>query len=254
MPVPRPGWRADGSRSAIALTFDTDDALGYTSAILDTLEQYDVHASFAVTGLWAQAHPALLQRIVRDGDTVMNHSWDHPDFTKITTQQRLLELQRTDDAVRAAAGISTKPYFRPPYGALDDAVRTDAAQAGYLIVRWNIDPKGWSGKSGLEVQANVYQNARDSGIVLFHVFAAGDYAGLGPIIRTLGDAGYRFVTVAELYPPPPSPTPTLTPPPTATPSATATPTTYVPSPTPSLAPGPPRHGAPATATPSPHGP
>jgi peptidoglycan/xylan/chitin deacetylase (PgdA/CDA1 family) len=252
MPVPRPGWRADGSRSAIALTFDTDDAVGYTSAVLDALEQYDVHASFAVTGLWAQAHPALLQRIVRDGDTVINHSWDHPDFTKLTTEQRLSELQRTDDAVRAAAGITTKPYFRPPYGALDDAVRADAAQAGYLIVRWNIDPKGWSGKSGLEVQANVYQNARDRGIALFHVSAAGDYAALGPIIRTLSDAGYRFVTIAELYPPPP-PTPTLTPTLTSTPSPTAT-STLVPSATSSLTP-PPRHPVPqATATPSPHGP
>jgi peptidoglycan/xylan/chitin deacetylase (PgdA/CDA1 family) len=221
----------------MALTFDTDDDLGYTAAILDTLEAHDAHASFAVTGLWAQAHPALLQRIVRDGDTVINHSWDHPDFTKLTTQQRLSELQRTDDAVRAAAGISTKPYFRPPYGAVDDSVRADAATAGYAIVLWNIDPKGWSGKSGEQVQANVYQNARDRGVVLFHVFDAGDYAALGPIIKTLSDVGYRFVTIAQLYPPP-SPTPTLTPASTATRSATATPTpSATPSPTPP--PGPP---------------
>jgi peptidoglycan/xylan/chitin deacetylase (PgdA/CDA1 family) len=244
MPVPRPGWRADGSRSAIALTFDTDDAVGYTSAVLDALEQYDVHASFAVTGLWAQAHPALLQRIVRDGDTVINHSWDHPDFTKLTTEQRLSELQRTDDAVRAAAGITTKPYFRPPYGALDDAVRADLAQAGYLIVRWNIDPKGWSGKSGLEVQANVYQNARDRGIALLHVSAYGDYSALGPIIQTLRNAGYRFVTIAELMPPPP-PTPTPTTSPTRTATATPTPS---PSPTPRLTPTLPRRLTPTKTT------
>ncbi len=239
IPTPRSGLRADGSRSAIALTFDTDGDLGYTAGILGILEQAGVHASFAVTGEWAQRYPQLLQRIVADGDTVMNHSWDHPDFTKLTTEQRLSELQRTEDAVEAAAGISTKPYFRPPYGALNDAVRADVAKAGYAIVRWNIDPKGWSGKSGEQVQANVYENARDRGVVLFHVYDAGDYAALGPIISTLGNAGYRFVTIAELYPPP-TPTATPTPAASATPAATATPTH---SPTPTVTrtplPGPP---------------
>jgi len=248
MPEPRPGWRADGSRSATALTFDTDGDLGYTAAILDTLEAYGVPASFAVTGEWAQRYPGLLQRIVRDGDTVINHSWDHPDFTKITKEQRLSELLWTEDAVQAAAGVSTKPYFRPPYGAVDASVRADVAEAGYLTVLWNIDPKGWTGKSGLEVEANVYENARDQGIVLFHVRASGDYAALGPIIETLRDAGYRFVTIAELVPPPP---PTPTPSSTATPTATPTP---APSATPRLTPTPPSRLAPLTPTPAPRGP
>jgi len=79
MPAPRPGWRLDGSRGLIALTFDSDGVAGYTALILDTLETNGVPASFGVTGMWAQTHPDLLKRLVRDGDVVMNHSWDHPD-------------------------------------------------------------------------------------------------------------------------------------------------------------------------------
>ncbi|HSP55889.1 MAG TPA: polysaccharide deacetylase family protein, partial [Dehalococcoidia bacterium] len=86
----------------MALTFDTNYVAGYTSGILDTLEAYGVRASFAVTGQWAETYPALLQRLVSDGDTVRNHSWNHPDFTKITKERRLWEWQRTEDAVQAA--------------------------------------------------------------------------------------------------------------------------------------------------------
>jgi peptidoglycan/xylan/chitin deacetylase (PgdA/CDA1 family) len=215
------------------LTFDTDSALGYTSGILDTLEAYGVPASFGVTGIWAQAHPDLLQRMVRDGDTVMNHSWDHPDFTKITKEQRLAELQMTEDAVQAAAGVTTKPYFRPPYGVVDASVRADVAEDGYITVLWNIDPQGWRGKSALEVEANVFANARDGGIALFHVGAYGDYQALGPIIETLWDAGYLFVTVGEILGVPPA-TPTPTPSTAASPTVSPTPTpTATPSSTPS---------------------
>lgn len=232
MPKPRPGWRSDGSRAVIALTFDSDGATGFTAGILDTLEAHGTKASFSVTGMWVETNADLLRRLIRDGDTVMNHSWDHPDFTTLTRDQRLSELQRTEDIVQSVAGVSTKPYFRPPYGAVNASVRADAAGAGYMTVLWNIDPQGWRGKPAEQIEGNVFTNARDGRIVLFHVSAYGDYQALGTIIDTLWNAGYRFVTIGELLggppatptPLPPSPASTSTPPatPTRTPSATPT--------------------------------
>jgi peptidoglycan/xylan/chitin deacetylase (PgdA/CDA1 family) len=202
MPVPQPGWRADGSRSAIALTFDSDGVTGYTAALLATLDAHGARASFALTGVWVQGNPGLARRIVAAGHTVMNHSWDHPDFTTISKAQRLSELARTEDVVRSVTGISTKPFFRPPYGAVNAAVRADAAGAGYATLLWNIDPQGWRGKPWQLIAADVFTNARDGAIALFHVSAAGDAQALGVILETLQDAGYRFVTVAELLGPP----------------------------------------------------
>jgi peptidoglycan/xylan/chitin deacetylase (PgdA/CDA1 family) len=225
MPTPRSGWRTDGSRGIIALTIDTDGATGYTSAMLDTLEAHGVPASFGVTGKWVQANPDMLQRLVADGDAVMNHSWDHPDFRGLTKDQRLSELQRTEDMVEAVAGVSTKPYFRPPGGWVDASIRADVAEAGYVAVLWNIDSQGWRGKSAEAIEANVFQNARDGGIALFHVGVYSDYAALGPIIETLWNSGYRFVTISEaIGVPPTTPTPTPTPQPTHTPRLTPSPT------------------------------
>jgi peptidoglycan/xylan/chitin deacetylase (PgdA/CDA1 family) len=226
----------------IALTFDTDSVTGYASAILDTLEARGARASFGVAGPWAQAHPDLVQRMVGDGDTVMNHGWSHTSFTVLSREQRLSELTRTDEAVLTAAGVSTKPYFRPPNGAVNASVRQDAADAGYSTVLWTIDPQGWRGKSWETIAANVFANARDGGIALFHINVYGDYQALGPVIDGLWNAGYRFVTIAELLgvapaTPTPSPTPEPTPTPTPTPIPTPTPTSE-PTATPTLEPTP----------------
>jgi peptidoglycan/xylan/chitin deacetylase (PgdA/CDA1 family) len=218
------------------LTFDSDSTAAYASDILDTLEAYEVPASFGVTGMWAQAHPDFLRRIVADGHVVMNHSWDHPDFTKISTEQRLTELQLTEDAVHAAAGVSTKPFFRPPYGALDESARADVSSAGYITVLWNIDPQGWRGKSAEAIEANVFANARAGGIALFHFGVPGDWQALAPIIQTLWEAGYRFVTVAEMLGVPvATPEPAFTSTPTYSPESTPT-FTASPTPTPTAPP------------------
>jgi peptidoglycan-N-acetylglucosamine deacetylase len=119
----------DISRKVVALTFDAGSDAGYASRILDTLKANRVKASFGMTGKWAEAHPALLRRMVREGHTVMNHTYSHRSFTGSSTgtaplsyKQRSAELRKTESAVQRIAGVSTKPYFRPPYGAYDASV------------------------------------------------------------------------------------------------------------------------------------
>ena len=73
------------SRKVVALTFDAGSDAGYASLILDTLKTNKVKASFGITGQWAEAHPALLRRMVREGHTVMNHTYSHPSFTGYST-------------------------------------------------------------------------------------------------------------------------------------------------------------------------
>ena len=190
-----------GSGPIIAITIDTDGIRGYMPQMLDILDQYGVKASFGVTGEFAQANPDLVQRMVASGHTVMNHSWDHPDFNSISTSQRINELQSTDDVIRSVSGVSTKPYFRPPYGDVNASVRADVASAGFTqVVLWNIDPQGWRGYSADVIENNILTNAKNGSVVLMHGFDYGDYAALGPVIATLQQRGFRFVTIAQLYP------------------------------------------------------
>lgn len=261
--VPPPVVRVPGQGSMVALTFDVEGG-GCVAPILDALALRGAKASFAVVGRWAQAHPHLLQRMAREGHVIMNHSYSHPDFVLIPTEQRLWELEQTDAVVRSATGLSTKPFFRPPYGRYDAFVAADAASAGYRIVMWDVDAQGWRGKSKEEVVALTLHNVRPGSIVLLHPASSSECAAAPDIIAALADAGYTLVTLAQLLglasppqapaptPPPPPPSPTPSPPtPTRTPTPTPTPI-LTPVPTPSPTPTPPNTPVPSPSpSPSP---
>lgn len=185
----------------IAITIDTDTIRGYMPQMLDTLDAYGVRASFGVTGPWALNNPDLVRRMVAAGHTIMNHSWDHPAFVGISTAERQDQLRRTEAAILQVGGVSSKPYFRPPYGSTNASVRADAAAEGYRIVLWSIDPQGWRGYSGETIANHILSRAFNGAVILMHSTNAGDLAALGPTIQGLRARGYTFVTIAQLSPP-----------------------------------------------------
>ncbi|MDT2240158.1 polysaccharide deacetylase family protein [Paenibacillus larvae] len=79
-------FRVSGSpdKREVALTFDDVPDPRYTSKILDILKQYDVKATFFVVGNRAKQYPNLVKRMVNEGHLVGNHSYDHPNFVKLS--------------------------------------------------------------------------------------------------------------------------------------------------------------------------
>jgi peptidoglycan/xylan/chitin deacetylase (PgdA/CDA1 family) len=191
----------------VALTFDAGSDVGYASEILDILAANGIRATFGMTGRWAEDNPALVGRMVTDGHQLVNHSYDHPSFTGRSTgtlplsrAQRLEQLARADAAIRAAAGVTTVPWFRPPYGDEDASVRADVALAGYRYeLLWTVDSTGWRGTSPDAVVQRCLDGAVPGAIYLFHVGSAStDHAALQRIIDGLRDGGYGFATATQL--------------------------------------------------------
>ncbi|TET95812.1 MAG: polysaccharide deacetylase family protein, partial [Dehalococcoidia bacterium] len=207
---------------AVALTFDTGVQAGHVPEILDVLKEHGKLATFGITGEWAVTNPALLKRIVEEGHAVINHSWGHPSFTgEDTGTQRLTadeirdELKRTEEKVQEIAGVSTKPYFRPPYGDFDRFVNQVVREEGYEYnVLWTLDAQGWLGRSTNSVVAVTLAYAVKGAIFLYHVDNSQEYKALEKIIEGLNERGLGMVTIPQLLgkepPPPPIPTPTPT--------------------------------------------
>src|SRR5207253_1581671 len=59
----------------VGLRFD-DGPFEETSAILDSLKQYGLRATFFVVGSQVQQYPEITQRIIREGHEIANHTWD----------------------------------------------------------------------------------------------------------------------------------------------------------------------------------
>ena len=71
----------------IYLTFDCGFESGCTPAILDALKKHDAPATFFIVGNYLETSPELVKRMVEEGHTVGNHTYHHPDMSKISTKE-----------------------------------------------------------------------------------------------------------------------------------------------------------------------
>lgn len=199
-------YAGPGTASAVGVTFDTGVAPGKVPQVLDLLKKYNRYATFGVTGEWAVTNPSLLKRIVDEGHAVINHSWSHPSFTGEDTETEPLseddivdQLARTEEKIQEIAGISTKPYFRPPYGDYDSRVNRVAKAQGYdYDVLWTVDGLGWDGSGAKYVKSVTFSNARPGAIYLYHTDNPTEASVLEEIIQGLEERNLMMVTVPQL--------------------------------------------------------
>jgi peptidoglycan-N-acetylglucosamine deacetylase len=202
----------DVDEPVIALTFDVTFDRGDGAEILDILARYDVRATFAITGIWAELNPDLMQRIVAEGHGLMNHTWNHQSFTgeytgsaihvqtdPLSHQAIVDQLRRTEEIVERLTGVNMRPYVRPPYGDYDQQSLTAMADAGYTYnIMWTVDTYGWHMRPVNEVHRRALDAAQPGANILMHVgHGSTDGAALPGILEALIAQGYRFATVEE---------------------------------------------------------
>jgi peptidoglycan/xylan/chitin deacetylase (PgdA/CDA1 family) len=131
--------RGDISRPTVALTFDAGGGSAPVPAILAALRERDVQVTFFLTGNWATENPDLVRRIVADGHELANHSLTHTDFTSLSDTEIHEELRATEQIIQDISGATTRPFFRPPYGAYNERVLLATIEQGYLPIYWTLD-------------------------------------------------------------------------------------------------------------------
>ena len=202
----------------LALTFDDGPDPVWTPKILDVLKKYNVKGTFFVIGEEAQNNIGLLQRYVREGQEIGNHTFTHPDISEISQRQLELELNWTERLFAAETGVQPL-YFRPPYSIDQEPDTNDEAapayriqQMGYTIIGDKIDTDDWSEhphKSPQEITDSVLQQLDEmktrtwmqGSIILLHDGGGNRQAtvdALPVLITTLRAKGYEFVPVSEL--------------------------------------------------------
>ena len=193
--------KVNTAAKVIALTFDDGDDGANIPQILQILAENNIKGTFFTTGLAAESHPELIRSIAAQGNSLGNHSFSHPYFTKLSSGQIKDELLRTDTVVNNISGQSTKPYFRPPYGDYNSAVLQAAGEAGFTnAITWSIDSLDWQGVRASEITQKVLSNAFPGCIVLMHTGSGAVYtpAALPGIISSLKAMGYKIVTIPQL--------------------------------------------------------
>jgi len=179
----------------IYLTFDEGYENGYTGQILDTLKEYNVKATFFITGPYLNKQEELVRRMVEEGHTVGNHTINHPSMPSITDNTKLEnELLDLDRKFYDLFGVSMK-YVRPPMGEFSERTLALSKNLGYTSVFWSFAYKDWEtdNQKGTDYAVNTVINGLHPGeVMLLHAVSKDNANALPTIIEKAREMGYEF--------------------------------------------------------------
>ncbi len=185
----------DTSKKKIYLTFDAGYENGYTPAILDALRDNDVKATFFVVGNYLKTSPDLVKRMVDEGHFVGNHTFSHPDMSKIADKKSFQkEMEAVEKLYKEATGQELRKLYRPPQGKYNEENLKMAKELGYKTFFWSLAYVDWitdkqpSREQAFEKLSRVHPGA----IVLLHSTSKTNSEILDELIKKWKAEGYEF--------------------------------------------------------------
>lgn len=157
----------------VIFTFDDGPDPARTPAILDTLAAYNIKAIFFVVGRMVEAPAAkpILERILREGHVIANHTMSHGDLCRIKEDDKAAsEIDLGFNAIVKASGWRPV-WFRAPFGARCPRLEAMLAERSITHFHWDLDPKEWqhgSAKKTLDYLTKNLGRAQGRNVLLMH--------------------------------------------------------------------------------------
>ncbi len=207
----------------VALTFDMGGRMEPAVDTMNFLVANRVCATIFATGVMSntaqgqqvlaiiRAHPALFE--------IANHTMYHCDLARggggspstgpctggpFSADRIRKELTDAEGILATGTGQTPQPYWRPPYGSLNQGVIDAAASVGYTkTFMWDIDTIDWKpiedgGPTAEQIAAKVIGNAVNGSNVLFHLGGFETLQSLELIVPGLRDRGFTITSLSDL--------------------------------------------------------
>lgn len=186
----------------IYLTFDCGYENGNTEAILDALKKHNAPATFFVVGHYLESAPELVKRMVKEGHTVGNHTYHHPDMSKISDQSAFQkEMDDVKNKFKEVTGAEITMYYRPPQGKYNASNLQMAKDLGYstffwslAYVDWNVDSQPTHEEALSKLTGRIHPGA----IVLLHNTSKTNGEIMDTILTKWEEMGYTFGKLEDL--------------------------------------------------------
>ena len=178
----------------VALTYDDGPSNSVTNDILDILEKYDSRATFFVVGSRISSSYQPMQRAVKMGCEIGNHTYSHIDLPSYGYSDIRYEIDTTNSLVKKYTGVTPK-IVRAPGGSTDSYSRQTVNMP---FIYWSIDTRDWESRSASSVISIVKSEVEDGDIILMHDIYDSTASASETIIPWLINQGYQLVTVSEL--------------------------------------------------------
>src|SRR5690606_11661502 len=142
-------WAFPHSKDSVYLTFDDGPIPEVTPWVLDELKKHNAKATFFCIGKNVQKHPEIFRRIIAEGHSVGNHTFNHLNGWKTETSEYVENVLTCEETFSYV--LNTPPFeggrgdvsnsrllFRPPYGKITSKQAKILQQKGFNIVMWDI--------------------------------------------------------------------------------------------------------------------
>ena len=183
-----------GQEKMLSLTFDEGYENGFTPAILDTLKAKGVKAIFFVTYDFARDNPKLIERIIKEGHTLGNHSYHHYSMDELDTATAREEITFLHNYIRDNFDY-TMSYFRFPKGEFSEKSLKIAQELGYKSVFWSYAYADWDTENQPEENkafTDICEATHPGEILLLHAVSKTNADILGKVIDDIRQQGYEF--------------------------------------------------------------
>lgn len=193
----------DAQEKVIYLTFDCGYENGNTGAILDALKKHNVPATFFVVGHYLESAPDMVKRMVEEGHTVGNHTYHHPDMSKISdTAVFQKEMDDVAKLYSQLTGCEMAKFYRPPQGKYSKSNLQMAKDLGYqtffwslAYVDWNVDAQPSHEEALKKLTGRIHPGA----IVLLHNTSKTNGEILDELLCKWEEMGYTFGKLENIY-------------------------------------------------------
>lgn len=195
-------YAQETDEKVLYLTFDAGYENGNTPAILDALKKHNAPATFFLVGNYLSTSPDLVKRMVSEGHTVGNHTYHHPDMSKLSTKEAFAkELSDLETMYQEIIGQPMKKFYRPPQGKYSESNLQMANDLGYQTFFWSLAYVDWyEDKQPTKEEAfkKLLGRIHPGAIVLLHSTSKTNGAILDELLTKWEEMGYRFESLDQL--------------------------------------------------------
>jgi len=174
---PKRIWAFPRENNNVYLTFDDGPIPNVTPWVLDQLKKHNAKATFFCIGDNIRKNPGIFKRIIAEGHSVGNHTYNHLNGWQTNTHKYLVNIEKAEIQIRKKSEFdppifqdqNSELLFRPPYGKMTSKQSAILQNQGYRIVMWNIISYDYdSDLSKDKCLDNVLKNIGPGSIVVFH--------------------------------------------------------------------------------------
>ncbi|MBP7470746.1 MAG: polysaccharide deacetylase family protein [Flavobacterium sp.] len=163
-------WDVPNTENKIYLTFDDGPIPEITVWVLEELKKHDAKATFFCIGHNIEKHPEIFEKVINEGHSIGNHTFNHLNGWKTSTEEYLKNTFLCEEQILESKICNLKSkIFRPPYGKIKPSQSKKLRRLGYKIIMWDVLSADYDTSISPEkCLENVLQNVSSGSIIVFH--------------------------------------------------------------------------------------